>query len=574
MLPVGTVLHNTYRIDKHLASGGFGNTYKATNIEFDETVAIKEFYMKDDCQRGEDGSTVSFVNPDKKAVFEEQKAKFKKEAKRLRSFHDDRIISVHDLFEENGTAYYVMDYINGESLKDRLTRLGRPLTEEEVKPLLVDILTALETVHDEGFLHLDIKPANIMVDGQGDIKLIDFGSSKQLDKENGGATVLTAQTRTDRYAPREQMEANYGKYGPWTDLYALGATLYNLLTAKRPPLPSDIDDDESTDKHVALPFQNGVSDGMRKTVVWMMNTDRTKRPQDVNEVMTFRANLYSSNDDEATMFVNTGHTTTSNVNEQPSAHQYRPANQYKQTTAPSYQQKSKESSDNNTGVWVGVVLGIFVLILFIAAIKNSNEPSENTKIVFNSYFGYGTYKGDLRDGEPDGYGTITYNSGEKFTGQFRNGLAHGHGTLTSATGEILYDGTYENGERKVVDTHTPYSSSPSTSQTSEVTSTSSSLTKVTYKYTGFIQGEKDYPVTMFLTFDNDGGVTGNYYYDRQGASNRLYLTGRQYAPYEYKIYEQDGNGRKTGEFDVSINKYGISGVFENAKGEVYEVELE
>jgi hypothetical protein len=182
----------------------------------------------------------------------------------------------------------------------------------------------------------------------------------------------------------------------------------------------------------------------------------------LNGGTTSRSNIHVSDEtvldegDEATMFVNTGHTTTSNVNEQPSAHQYRPANQYKQTTAPSYQQKSKESRDNNTGVWVGLALGTFVLILFIVAINNSNEPSENTKIVFNSYFGYGTYKGDLRDGEPDGYGTITYNSGEKFTGQFRNGLAHGHGTLTSATGEILYDGLYENGERKVVEatTHT------------------------------------------------------------------------------------------------------------------------
>lgn len=452
MLPVGTVLHNTYRIDKHLASGGFGNTYKATNIEFDETVAIKEFYMKDDCQRGEDGSTVSFVNPDKEAVFKEQKAKFKKEAKRLRSFHDDRIISVHDLFEENGTAYYVMDYINGESLKDRLTRLGRPLTEEEVKPLLVDILTALETVHDEGFLHLDIKPANIMVDGQGDIKLIDFGSSKQLDKENGGATVLTAQTRTDRYAPREQMEANYGKYGPWTDLYALGATLYNLLTAKRPPLPSDIDDDESADKHVALPFPNGVSDGMRKTVVWMMNTDRTKRPQDVNEVMTFRANLYSSNDeeDEETCYVNNNINNTEYEVDTDDETLLRDSEEfYDESDDEQYEDSLNEDDDadskeGKSKVIRAVLLGIicFSCSYFIFSYLGSNKESVSSDtdeietlledtIVGGTFtignLGQCSYDGDIdSDGKPHGHGVAEFTDGRTYDGNFYHGELTAH----------------------------------------------------------------------------------------------------------------------------------------------------
>lgn len=297
MLPVGTILRKTYRIDKQLANGGFGNTYVATNIEFEETVAIKEFFMKTDCQRDSDNTTVIVSHSDMQDTFDSQKAKFKKEARRLRGMDYEGIIKVHDLFEENGTAYYVMDFVDGESLKDRLSRTGRPMTEEEVKPLMIEILVALETIHDEGLLHLDLKPGNIMIDKNGKIRLIDFGSSKQLDKDNGGATSFTAQTRTDRYAPREQMESNYSKYGPWTDIYALGATMYTLLTNRRPPLPSDIDDDKSADKHISLPFPSDVSEEMCKTIVWMMSTERSKRPQDVLEVLEYRTNLYAKASD-------------------------------------------------------------------------------------------------------------------------------------------------------------------------------------------------------------------------------------------------------------------------------------
>ena len=283
MLSVGSILRGVYRIDKYLSSGGFGNTYVATNIEFDEIYAIKEFFIKGVTQRDVNHTLVSVSNTENKNLFEEQLNKFKKEARRLRKMDNQHVVAVHDLFEENGTAYYVMDFIDGENLSERLRRLRHALSENEVMTYLPQILEALESIHKKGLWHLDLKPANIMVDKMGNIKLIDFGASKQHSNV-GGAATSTSVSFTKGYAPREQMEQNTEKFGPWTDFYALGATLYNLLTNKKPPLPSDIDDDISDDKHEALPLLNNVSDEMHKCILWLMDTNRSRRPQNVEDI--------------------------------------------------------------------------------------------------------------------------------------------------------------------------------------------------------------------------------------------------------------------------------------------------
>ena len=286
MLPIGAILRGIYRVDKHLSSGGFGNTYMATNIEFNERYAIKEFFMKGITQRDGNQTTVSVSNSENGDAFIQQKEKFKKEARRLRQLDNPHIVKVHDLFEENGTAYYVMDYVDGENLSERLKRTGRPMSESEVCLILPQILDALKAVHNEGFCHLDIKPSNIMLDKGGKIKIIDFGASKQLGA-NGTLTTNapTAFAQTPGYAPREQMEQNLDKIGPWTDIYALGATLYNLLTNNKPPLPTDIDDDMSEDKHNALPFPENVG-GMKYLVLQMMKPNRLQRPQSIDAIIS------------------------------------------------------------------------------------------------------------------------------------------------------------------------------------------------------------------------------------------------------------------------------------------------
>ena len=282
MLQVGTILHGTYKIESYLASGGFGNTYLAKNIEFDETYAIKEFFVKGVCQRDGNSTTISVSNVENSNSFEQQRDKFKKEARRLRSLSNPHIVKVYDLFEENGTAYYVMDYVDGENLSARLKRTKAPLAESEVRNYLNQILDGLEAIHNEGMFHLDIKPANIMVDSHDVVKLIDFGASKQQSTV-GGATMSTGISYTNGYAPSEQMAQSYDKFGPWTDFYALGATVYKLLTNQDPPSVSDLSEDETEDKHLALPMPN-VSEEMKKLVVWMMQVNRLKRPKNVGEI--------------------------------------------------------------------------------------------------------------------------------------------------------------------------------------------------------------------------------------------------------------------------------------------------
>ena len=278
--PNTTLQGGKYRIERVLGQGGFGNTYMGYNTEFEETVAIKEFFMKGLTERDDTTSMVSVSNADNVQQFEEQREKFKKEARRLRKLKNEHIVKVHDLFEENGTAYYVMDFIDGESLAEKMKKTGQPFTESEVRSVLLQILEALKEVHQNEIWHLDLKPGNIMIDKSGNAYLIDFGASKQI-RANGNMTTSTALCYTPGYAPNEQIGQMYDRFGPWTDIYALGATVYNLLTNKKPPMAIDIEEDEDD----AFEFPTTVSDEMQKLVVWMMQPKRKARPQNVDDII-------------------------------------------------------------------------------------------------------------------------------------------------------------------------------------------------------------------------------------------------------------------------------------------------
>ena len=279
--PNTTLQGGKYRIERVLGQGGFGNTYVGYNTEFEETIAIKEFFMKGVTERDETTSVVSVSNADNVQQFEEQREKFKKKARRLRKLKNEHIVKVHDLFEENGTAYYVMDFIDGESLAEKMKKTGQPLSEPEVRSILSQILEALKEVHQNEIWHLDLKPGNIMIDKSGNAYLIDFGASKQI-RANGSMTTSTALYYTPGYAPNEQIGQMYDRFGPWTDIYALGATVYNLLTNKKPPMAIDIEEDEED----AFEFLDSVSEDMRKLVVWMMQPKRKARAQNVGDIIS------------------------------------------------------------------------------------------------------------------------------------------------------------------------------------------------------------------------------------------------------------------------------------------------
>ncbi len=286
LLPVGSTLQNgKYRIDRYIASGGFGNTYYATNTAFDEEVVIKELYIKGVCGRMGSSTEVSVSLRENRATFDAHREKFRKEARRLRRFDKHgHLVNVHDLFDENGTSYYVMDFIDGESLAARLKRTRRPMQEAEVWRILPGILDALRAIHSEQVWHMDIKPGNIMLTRAGEPVLIDFGASKQLHVGgNNSVSLSSGLAYTMGYAPSEQMEQKFDKFGPWTDLYSLGATLYKLLTNGRLPSPSDISEDPAS----ALPFPATVSARMQQLVLWLMQPLRPMRPQSVDQVEAF-----------------------------------------------------------------------------------------------------------------------------------------------------------------------------------------------------------------------------------------------------------------------------------------------
>ena len=239
-----TLCGGTYKIDKVLGQGGFGITYLATDLSLDRHVAIKEFFPKDYCDRNSTTSHVTLGTSSTAEFVEKLKKKFLKEAKNIAKFDHPNIIKIHAAFEENNTAYYVMDFIKGESLSDRVKRAG-VLSLAEALKYVGQVGAALEYVHSSKMNHLDVKPANIMVRAKDDSPiLIDFGLSKQYDR-TGQQTSTTPVGISHGYAPMEQYnDGGVGVFSPTTDEYSLAATLYYLLSGITPPQSTKLVEDE------------------------------------------------------------------------------------------------------------------------------------------------------------------------------------------------------------------------------------------------------------------------------------------------------------------------------------------
>ena len=283
-LPIGTILQGgKYRIVRYINSGGFGCTYEAEHVMLGERVAIKEFYVKDFCDR-EEGKHVAVGTKSKIGLIEKLKCKFIEEAKMLYRMQHPGIVRVFDIFEENGTAYYVMDYIDGHSLSEKLAESGT-LPEKQVLHYIHQVAEALQYVHNRGCLHLDIKPGNIMVDKSDNAILIDFGVSKQYDEVDGENT-STLIGKTPGYAPIEQMGNSVVTFSPSTDIYALGATMYKLLTGETP-------NDATRLLNEGLPeLPSSISAQVRNAIMVSMKPIRKDRPQSIKE---FESILYAPN---------------------------------------------------------------------------------------------------------------------------------------------------------------------------------------------------------------------------------------------------------------------------------------
>ena len=276
----GTSLkYGSYVIESVLGQGGFGITYMAVQSGLNRKVAIKEFFMREHCERDADTSHVSVPSSGSRELVERFKTKFIKEAQTIAEMDNEHIIRIHDVFEENGTAYYVMEYLESGSLTDCLPESGLP--EPMAVKYIRQIADALRYIHEEKhILHLDVKPSNVMLRKADVAVLIDFGISKHYDEGGGSQTSSTPVGVSKGYAPLEQYKiGGVSQFSPATDIYSLGATLYKLLTGQTPPDANDVNEDGLPD----LP--QSVSSAVRSAVEKAMQPRRKDRPQSVGEFL-------------------------------------------------------------------------------------------------------------------------------------------------------------------------------------------------------------------------------------------------------------------------------------------------
>lgn len=289
-LPAGFQLkgnERTYTIAETLGHGGFGITYRAKaevkvgGIRMKVDFALKEFFMRDDCERQANASIV-YSNPARDRV-ENSRKDFINEALRLKKigFSHPNIVGFDEVFEANNTAYYVMEYLCGQSLGDYVKEHG-PLTEAETVRLMQPVMEAVELLHRNRICHLDIKPDNIMLEQEenGNIRpvLIDFGLSKHYDNTGHATSTINTFGYSEGYAPAEQYRG-ITTFSPAADIYALGATLWHCLTGKTPAPALDLRAGE-----LAATLPAGVSEPMRRTIA-VMTLDQHQRPDSLDTLL-------------------------------------------------------------------------------------------------------------------------------------------------------------------------------------------------------------------------------------------------------------------------------------------------
>lgn len=244
-LPLNSILNGKYMIGRVLGEGGFGITYIAIDLNLNMPVAIKEYYPNGFVSRDTTvhaNNNVTKFQGEKLEFFEKGLERFLGEARSIAQFYQTNgIAKVIDFFKENETAYIVMEFVDGITLKQYLKDKGGKLDVNIVISLMKPVINSLKQVHEEGLIHRDISPDNIMINKQGDLKLLDFGAARKY--ENSDNKSLSIMLKPG-YAPEEQYRTK-GNQGPYTDVYALCATMYKMITGKTPPesLERRVEDD-------------------------------------------------------------------------------------------------------------------------------------------------------------------------------------------------------------------------------------------------------------------------------------------------------------------------------------------
>jgi serine/threonine protein kinase len=283
-LPAGTQI-DCFEIRTVLGTGGFGITYGAYDSRLERRVAIKEYFPSGLAFRSPDGTTLQLASQTDGEAYEYGLKRFLEEGRVLAKFREPSIVRVTQFLEANGTAYLVMDYEEGEPLSTHLDRVVT-LDETEVRDIVVPVLEGLSVVHSKHYLHRDIKPSNIFLRKSGPAVLLDFGAARRaLEEQSSAMTVML----TPGYAPFEQYSKG-DKQGPWSDIYALGATMYHCILGAAPTPATDrltcIYDDEPDPVAQALKIiAPRCSPVFIKTIEWMLKPHAKDRPKDAQAVL-------------------------------------------------------------------------------------------------------------------------------------------------------------------------------------------------------------------------------------------------------------------------------------------------
>lgn len=289
-LKIGTVLRNgrfSYTIEKVLGAGGFGITYKVStlvNVDGDSVkmyFAIKEHFIREWCGREKNTSNV-VASGQMKSKVDDSKRDFLAEARRLSRLRHTNIVRVYEQFEENNTAYYVMEYIEGVNLRELVAENGVMPYTFMIK-LFAPLCEAIRTLHYNKMTHLDIKPANVMIRRQAkriSPVLIDFGLSKHYDEEGNATSVVRTQGCSDGYAPIEQY-AGITRFSPQSDVYALAASMLYCLTGRRPNRADVINEEEIRS---SLPINVPVN--VKLAIIRAMQRSRKQRTASVEQLMS------------------------------------------------------------------------------------------------------------------------------------------------------------------------------------------------------------------------------------------------------------------------------------------------
>ena len=288
-LQPGSTLEN-YQIHQVLGVGGFGITYKATDLSLDCHVAIKEYFPSHLAVRSHTSNRILPKTRGDINSYEYGLQRFMDEARLLAKFTDPNIVRVRRYIEQNSTAYIIMDYEEGVPLSRYLMRC-KTLTEQEVKLVFQPILKGLSTIHALDFLHRDIKPPNIYLRTGGTPVLLDFGAARHAVSYQGRSVTNLG---THYYAPYEQFTTSE-QQGPWTDIYGLGATLYHCMTGRMPVSSIDRISAAHANRHDPLPSTRQVCQGrysqeLTECVDWMMKVRATERPQNTGELIPIFTN--------------------------------------------------------------------------------------------------------------------------------------------------------------------------------------------------------------------------------------------------------------------------------------------